>query len=137
MTYDQFLLALALWREARGQSSAARAAIACVIRNRMEDAAHRWPKTVSGVILQPHQFSSFSAGDPNAALFPVEPAEGKQSADWMAWLTSMDIASTPMTADSTNGANAYESLPEGASRPHWADPAKITARLGPFRFYRL
>ena len=45
-----------------------------MIRNRAEDPKKRWPRTVSGVILEPRQFSSFNAGDPNAVKFPVEPA---------------------------------------------------------------
>lgn len=132
MIYEQFLLSLCLWREVRGQSQAARAAVAAVIRNRSTDAEHRWPKTIPGVILQPRQFSSFNAGDPNAVLFPVP----SNVQDWEAWQDCCDVATMPLTADPTQGANSYESEPAGML-PRWADPEKITVIIGPFRFYKL
>ena len=137
MTYDQFLLALCLWREARGQSAACMAGIAAVIRNRAEDPKKRWPRTVSGVILEPRQFSSFNAGDPNAVKFPNNAYGGSGVYDWAAWLQACDVATVPFTADPTQGATNYESLPPDAEKPAWCDPAKLTTTIGPFRFYRL
>ena len=140
MTYGQFLLALCLWREARGQSAACMAGIAAVIRNRAEDPKKRWPRTVSGVILEPRQFSSFNVGDPNAVKFPVEPAISTTTpafTEWNAWLQACDVATVPLTADPTQGATNYESLPADAEKPAWCDPAKLTTTIGPFRFYRL
>lgn len=138
MNYSQFLAALCLWREARGESLAALHAIWNVIRNRATDSAHRWPRTISGVVLQPHQFSSFSTGDPNAVKFPQEPASAAiASADWTAWLNAQIVVSDINSPDPTNGANSYESLPPDAERPGWAQADKITLVLGPFRFYKL
>jgi len=136
MSYEQFLLALCLWREARGETQLARTGIAAVIRNRSEHAKRRWPNTIVRVILQPKQFSSFNAGDPNAVLFPVQPAAGA-SADWNSWQDCCDVATVPLQSDPTNGANCYESIPDGKPKPSWADPAKITTTIGPFRFYKL
>ncbi len=140
MNYDQFILALALWREARGQSSQAMAGIAAVIRNRAEDPKERWPRTITRVILQPRQFSSFNAGDPNATRFPTPPPGFVADAvapDWKAWLQCCDVATLPLTADPTQGATNYESLPPDAEKPSWCDPAKMTTQIGPFRFYKL
>src|SRR5262245_34015245 len=66
----RFALALAVWREARGESLRGRCLVAQVIENRVTDS--RWPDTYVGVITQRLQFSSFNPGDPNATLFPAE-----------------------------------------------------------------
>ncbi len=133
MTYDQFLEALCLWREARGQSAACQAAILAVIRNRAADPHNRWPKTSAGVVTQPWQFSSFNASDPNVTKWPTP----HNALEWSIWQQCCNIAETPLTADPTSGATNYESLPDGMAKPGWADEAKLTLTLGPFRFYKL
>ncbi len=141
LAYDQVLAALCLWREGRGSTVTAINGIWHVIQNRTTDTKKRWPRTISGVILEHAQFSSFSAGDPNAVKFPVEPATGLpgslSSPDWKAFQDCMAVVQTVLAADSTNGANCYESLPPEATKPAWADPDKITVTIGPFRFYKL
>jgi len=132
MTYEQFICSLCLWREARGASQAAKAAILAVIRNRSQDARNRWPKTLLGVILQPLQFSSFNANDPNASKLP----NPLQAVDWLAFQDCMVVVKAPLTADPTQGATNYESCAVG-ELPAWADPAKLTTTIGPFRFYKL
>ena len=136
MTYDEFLAALCIWREARGTSLATKTAIWAVIQNRTTDQQHRWPKTVSGVIAQKWQFSSMTGiGDPNLLLYPVE--SNPPSMDWTAFLDCQSVVESPLNADPTSGATGYESLPESAAKPHWADPAKITLTLANTRFYKL
>jgi hypothetical protein len=139
MNYDQWLASICLWREARGQSLAALTAIWWVIQNRANDAAHRWPKTIPGVILQPRQFSSFNASDPNATKFPMPPINpnGPPGVDWSAYLNCQAAVTVPIGGDPTNGATNYESIPEAENRPAWCDPSKITLTVGPFRFYKL
>ncbi len=129
LTYDQWMLALCLWREARGQSIEAKRAIACVICNRVSD--KRWPDTLPGVILQPWQFSSFNAGDPNAVKFP-SPAH---PVEWKAFEECVRVACEP-AADVVGGADHYHSLPEKLW-PSWHDPKKVTAHIGPFWFLKL
>lgn len=129
---EQFYEALCLWREARGETAAAKQAILCVIRNRAGDAMFRWPRTALGVILQPKQFSSFDPGDPNAAKLP----DPKNKPDWDAWVECVNIVQSPLTADSTGGATNYESCAPD-KLPKWADPSKLTVTIGPFRFYKL
>lgn len=141
MTYEQFMLSLCLWREARGQSSACMAGIAAVIHNRSADPKRRWRTNVVAVILQPFQFSSFNAGDPNSTRFPTPPVQGGSvgvnTPDWNAWIQACDVATTPLTADPTHGATNYESLPPDAPKPAWADEENLTTTIGPFRFYKL
>lgn len=135
MTYEQWLAALCLWREARGSSLAALTAIWWVIQNRANDAHNRWPKTIPGVILQHLQFSSFNAGDPNALKFPIPP--NATSPDWSAFQSCIVAIETTLGGDPTSGATNYESIPDPSKRPSWCDPNKITVTIGPFRFYKL
>jgi Cell Wall Hydrolase len=137
MTYEQWLAALCLWREARGASVEALTAIWFVIVNRSQDAKLRWPRTIPGVILQFRQFSSFNAGDPNATKFPSPPLPGNPaSPDWSAFLKCQEAVTTQLGSDLTNGATNYESEPPN-QLPDWADPAKLTVTIAPFRFYKL
>ena len=137
MSYDQWLAALMLWREARGASLSAMTGIYWVLLNRVRDSLNRWPKSIPAVILQHAQFSSFNAGDPNAVKFPIPPlgASVMPSADWTAWLNAQAVVQTSLGADPTMGATNYHSEPENP--PAWADPAKLTVTIGAFRFYKL
>jgi hypothetical protein len=134
MTYEEWLLSLCLWREARGSTIGALRAIYWVLQNRASDHFNRWPKDIPGVILQPKQFSSFNAGDPNATKFPLK----TNPLDYAAFLSCQSIAQSPGD-DPTGGANHYESLPSdpGHPKPGWCDPLKITCKIGAFTFYRL
>jgi spore germination cell wall hydrolase CwlJ-like protein len=128
--YDEFLWALCVWREARGEKlHTSRLAVAHVVLNRALDLKQRWPKTPSGVVLQHLQFSSFNAGDPNATLFPAR--------DATVWLDCCDAVAGVLAGDldPTKGANHYHS--KMPTPPAWADPSKLTAEIGGFRFFKL
>ncbi len=140
--YDRMMVALCVWREARGESDAAMRGVAWVVRNRIADT--RWPGSGHGVVLQPRQFSAFNVGDVNAVKFPNE----RDAADWRAWLRVLDAVDDVFgfgvervapgaDADPTKGANHYHSIPDGRPLPGWARREAETLRLGPFRFYRL
>lgn len=120
-----FMLALCIYREARGESMRGKALVGQVIRNRVEDA--RWPNTYAGVITQRWQFSAFNANDPNALLFPSE--------DEPAWADCVEAAQAVLEAPQTStAANHYKTETVGAS---WADERKIVAREGHHVFYAL
>ena len=127
LTYDEFMCALCAWREARGESDEAIRGVLWVIRNRVAD--KRWPSTAAGVILQPYQFSSFLAGDPNVVRFP----QPKNRAEWAAWERCVALTLAPGD-DPTHGAVGYESCPDDAE-PRWANTP--VARIGAFEFYVL
>jgi len=130
LSYGQWITALCLWREARGTSLGAIRAIWHVIANRI--ASSHFPNDAVSVILQPKQFSSFNPSDPNASKLP-NPASVP---DWNAFQSCLTIVDSPGD-DPTGGATHYESCDAaGIPRPKWADPAKITAEIGPFRFYK-
>ncbi len=133
MNYDQFLEALALFREARGQSLACKSAVLAVIRNRASDSLNRWPKSTADVVTQPKQFSSFNANDPNVTKWPTQ----KQPVEWVAWQDCLTVVGTVLIADPTHGANHYHSISDGQPLPTWADPAKLTVTISVFKFYKL
>lgn len=138
---DSILARLCLFREARGESIAAKAAVLAVLRNRANDPKNRWPKTLAGVVLQPFQFSSFNRGDPNSVVFPSP----WQLPDWGRWLDCCAAWDAPLTADPTSGATHYHdsSIPPPAVA--WLGPGRTvadleafkTATIGKLSFYRL
>jgi N-acetylmuramoyl-L-alanine amidase len=127
---DDSLVAIAIWREARGASRESRLGVLSVLRNRLQ-AGWLGANTMAEVILKKYQFSSFNWNDPNSSQWPRPGA----AADWEAWL---DICSLVALAppDNTSGANSYHNASMNPP-PKWADPAKITLRTESFLFYKL
>lgn len=111
----RFVLALCVWREARGESPRGKRLVAQTIENRVQD--KRWPETYVGVITQPFQFSSFNANDPNATKFPSETDEG-----WPACVAAADAVLE--SAEPFTLANHYCT---STVHPAWRDDSKIVA----------
>lgn len=121
----RFLLALCIWREARGESLRGKRLVAATIRNRVED--QRWPNTYAAVITQPWQFSSFNAHDPNTLQFPKEGDH--------AWEESVAIADAELGADHPfSTANHYHTT---AVFPNWRKVDKVVDQEGQHVFYQL
>jgi|TARA_Y100000310_G_C20645096_1_gene796090 spore germination cell wall hydrolase CwlJ-like protein len=129
MTPDEllrrFVLALAVYREARGESAYGKQLVAQTIENRVTDA--RWPDTYRDVVLQPWQFSAFNPNDPNALVFPRPGSESW--AECVAAATVVLEADAPLTT-----ANHYHTT---AVEPGWAAAGQIVAREGAHLFYAL
>ena len=114
------MLALCVYREARGETPRGQTLVAQVILNRTRDPLKRWPRTITGVVTQSRQFSSFNIDDINSRLFPKEGSEV-----WLQCLTSAQRAlnaKTPLTV-----ANHYHTT---LVKPKWSDPRKITETEG-------
>ena len=132
--YPVILAALCVWREARDQSEAARRGIWHVLQNRVGNPMFR-PSLVR-VVLQPWQFSSFNAGDPNATKFPNEAV----ALDWIAWQEILEIASNP--GDDPTGFSCYyesfpiEQLAEVRAKSPWFAEDKLSCQIDQVRFYR-
>lgn len=129
-SYPVILTALCLWREARNQPDDAKRGVLWVILNRAQ-VGFRGTDPVT-VILAPYQFSSFNANDPNAHLMP----NPKNAGDWAAWVQCCNVVDNP-GSDPTGGAVMYHSYEFGDPRwPAWATSDKLSAQIGPFRFYK-
>jgi spore germination cell wall hydrolase CwlJ-like protein len=126
--WHKSLLALVIWREARGESHEGKIAVGCVIRNRVvaTHLADQW----ADVIEKRLQFSSMTAaGD---AMLVQWPADNDPS-----WVDSMNVAEGIFAGsflDATNGATLYCNL--HVCKPAWADPAKQTATIGNHTFFK-
>src|SRR3990167_9671611 len=74
-SYEAFLLALCIWREARGQGYAGMFAVGCSIRNRVQRPSW-WGKSYAECITKKWQYSAMAApGDPQLIRFPARPAD--------------------------------------------------------------
>jgi spore germination cell wall hydrolase CwlJ-like protein len=124
---DLFLLALAIWREARGESYQAQLGVAYVIINRAKNPRWWGGPDIASVVLRPYQFTSFLKGDPNATKFPSH-GDPAWASCWKAALSAYLGAE----ADPTKGATSYYS---GSSVPPWAAAVDPIATIGPFKFF--
>lgn len=126
--YEQFLAGIALYREARGESKAARAAVLAVIINR----AAIKKTTLDRIILAPWQFSSFNAKDPNAVAWP----DRTKPLDWAAYLDCCAAVNGAMElyADPTGGATHY--YDDSIAKPAWATQMEFKGKIGRFNFYK-
>jgi len=129
MTYAQFMAALCVWREARGEESAAQAGVAWSIINRTSKSAW-WNGNKGGdyvaVVMFPAQYSSMTIlKDPNTIKFPAS-----NDPVWPAICNL--FTNTPQ--DPTGGATSYYStdIPE----PSWAAEMTFTVQIGAFRFFK-
>ena len=123
------VLALVIWREARGESYAGKVAVASVIRNRVN--ATRLPDQWDDVIERKWQFSSMTA--PGDAMLVQWPHDGDQS-----WLDSMNVAEGVFDgtiADNTDGSTLYANL--SVCHPNW-NFAELTqtAIIGAHTFFK-
>src|SRR5437899_3316856 len=125
---ETFLVALAIWREARGESPEAKRAVGWVIRNRVQRGG--WFGTDYGaVILKPAQFSSFSAGDPNATRFPRS-----DDNSWRDAVTAAVEVLSPLQPDLTGGSTHY--YDRSIAPPAWTEHLTPTVDIGAFHFFR-
>lgn len=122
---NRLMLALCIWREARGESYRGKLLVGTTIRNRVLD--ERWPDDYPAVITQRMQFSAFNLGDPNALKFP---AIGEA-----AWQDAIRAADDVLAGpESISTANHYHTK---AVTPVWSRPDKIVDVEGAHVFYAL
>lgn len=125
------LLALCVWREARGEPDDGMLGVAHSVLNRVARPGW-WGSTIHSVILQPAQYASFSADDPNNVLWPLEADE--------TWHASKRAAQDAIggAPDPTDGATNYHAIdipfPKG-----WGSPKEYERKplIGKHQFYRM
>lgn len=127
---DRAFLALAIWREARGESPEVQAGIANVILNRVARPSW-WGNDIMSVVFKKWQFSSLT--DPNDAQLTTWPNTSDGS-----WLQCLDIACNAIDENISNpvrGADSYYDI--SISAPKWATDDTFVVQLGRVRFYDL
>ena len=124
-----FMLALCIYREARGEADDARLAVGCSIRNRVQRPGW-YGKDWFSIITKPWQFSSFNKGEVNSIVFGA-PSD-------KAWIRCVEIAVEVMQGapDPTGGATYYYDKSLDANPPKWAEEYVHTADVGAFHFYK-
>jgi N-acetylmuramoyl-L-alanine amidase len=123
------VLALVIWREARGEGTEGMRAVAHVIRNRVVAGAAT-PGDWGAVIERKWQFSSLTApGDSQLVQWPAHPDAGFEQA--MA-IAARVFAGTDQ--DPTGGASHYCNL--SLCHPAWAQTLTETAKIGRHTFFK-
>jgi hypothetical protein len=123
--WDKAVLALTLWREARGEGQVGMQAVGCVIRNRVTGAL-----TYNQVIEKAWQFSSLTApGDPMLVQWPVQGDVQFEQAMLLA--EGIYLKTVP---DITNGATHY--FNPSVVLPKWAASMTKVASIGHHDFYK-
>lgn len=120
------ILAITIWREARGEGMAGMTGVYHVIMNRALADREGWPSDPEQVCLQPYQFSCWNSLDPQRKLYPNRGDVQYQQAQYIANLDP---------TDPTGGATAY--FDSSITAPSWADPKLFTVAIGRLRFYKL
>jgi spore germination cell wall hydrolase CwlJ-like protein len=128
--YQLSLLALVIWREARGEGSAAMTAVGCSIRNRVQRPTW-WGKDYVGVITKKWQYSSMAApGDPQLILYPQAGDPMFEAALQIAQWVIEGAVHSPFP-----GADSY--YDDSIKPPKWATPETFVGRLGKLNFHNL
>ena len=131
-SYERLVLALTIWREARGEDHKTKVAVACSIRNRVLHPKW-WGNDYVSVCTKKWQYSSMTAtSDPQLGLWP--------SITDFSFAECMEIAdavidgelSTPIE---THGADSY--YDDSIAPPKWATPDKFVGKLGKLNFYNI
>ena len=126
---DTFYLAFTVWREARGESLAARIGVAYSILNRV-DRPKWWGSTISEVVTKRWQYSSLTdPKDPQLARAWPLPTD-------RTWQECIDIATQTQVAALKNpvpGADSYHDT--SIAPPYWTKDARRVGQIGRIVFY--
>ena len=127
---DVVFLALAVWREARGEHMSGKIGVASCMLNRVARPSW-WGTDISSVLFKKWQISSLT--DP----------KDRQLTEWPrtndpAWIECLEVALQAVDGtlpDIVPGADSYfdESIPN----PPWATPERFVAKFGRLLFYNV
>lgn len=129
-SYQLSLLALVMWREARGEGPEAMKAVGCCIRNRVKRPTW-WGKDYISVITKKWQFSSMAAaGDPQLMNYPQTGDSAYEQALQIAeWIIGEDVGNPFPGADSFYDASI--------ARPKWATNENYCGKIGRIFFHNV
>jgi N-acetylmuramoyl-L-alanine amidase len=131
LEYEIILLALLMWREARGQVFPAQLAVGCSVRNRVNNPGW-WGKDWISVILCGDQYSSFNKGDVNSTLFPQE----KDMLLFRRIILAAEDIINGYQPDTVQGAQSYFDRSLDSNPPKWAAEMVHVCDIGDFHFYK-
>jgi len=127
-TYERAMLALLVWREARGETHQAKVAVAFSVLNRVKSPKW-WGTTLGAVIAKKWQYSSMAApGDPNLILYPLP-----QDLSFQDSMRAVNVALAGIEANIVVGADSYYDV--SIVPPKWAKPEQFVKQVGAFRFF--
>jgi spore germination cell wall hydrolase CwlJ-like protein len=127
---DTFLLALCIWREARGESLLGKTAVACSIMERVKNPTW-WGNDVQSVVTKKWQYSSMTdPHDPQLTLFPA-----RTDSSWFQCLQVADEAVSNTLQNPVPRADSYYDV--SIPPPRWATPGCFIGQVGRLRFYHL
>lgn len=131
---DVSLLALVVWREARGEPREGKLAVAYSILNRVSRPGW-WGADVPTVVWKKWQYSSMT--DPNDAQLAKLPSPYVK-AGWESWTECLEVALRAYLREEANpapGADSYfaDTIPP----PKWATQDKFVVKIGHHSFYDL
>lgn len=123
-----FLLALTMWREARGESKECKVAVAWSILNRVARGGW-WGDRVDKVIRKKWQYSSMTApGDPNLVAWPDLDDPSFVDCATIAYDVLHNAIANPVP-----GADSYFDI--SIQAPAWTKDARLVAQIGRIIFY--
>lgn len=129
--WERALLALLLWREARGEDFDTIRAVAWSVRNRVNK-PQWWGTDWTSVMEHRAQYSSMTIlGDPNTVKWPL--------ANDAKWHDCMDIANEVCNGglvDMAQGATSYFDRSLDTNPPDWSAKMKHVMDSGNFHFYK-
>lgn len=123
-----------LWGEARGEPVEGQIAVACVVRNRVNNPKW-WGESWRGVMLKAKQFSAFNEGNPNRVkIEAMDFSEGNPGIVVVQLRYIMRGVRYNAIRDNTKGANHYHT---NRVSPKWSKGKDPTAQFGNHKFYKL
>lgn len=135
--YEIFILALMMWREARGQSVAAQLQVGWTVINRVRNPSW-WGNNIIAVVSKKWQYSSINApGDKQLGLWPtIDDLTFDRCIEFAEMLVDNRI---PAGQVSFPHADSYydESLVRAGKLPKWATQDKFAGQIDQLYFYNI
>lgn len=126
--YELAILALTVWREAQGETRAAKIAVAFSVLNRV-DSPKWWGTSIGAVVAKKWQYSSMAApGDPNLIKYPLPHDLSFQDS-----MSAVNAAIAVGAINTVPGADSYWDA--SIARPKWATDANFVCKVGAFSFH--
>ena len=131
LAYKLVMLAIVIWREARGETKQAMLAVGCSIRNRVENPKW-WGDSYPAVISKKWQYSSMTdPKDKQLTLFP-QGINDQNFGDALVVAYSVVIEGV---VSPVPGADSY--YDDSITAPNWATPNCFVKKIGSLNFYNV